>query len=193
MMFMRRCFIPVGLLAAVAISLFACGDNPLVPRLDPVNEEEIVFFSDFNEENGGEGMYNYTDFAEWNVVDGCVDLHGNGFFDVWPNNGLYVDLDGSCRQGGTLETKEELQLPNGEYVLEFWLAGNNRREEPDTVIVELGDLHSEQIIKQREDPFRLYSRSIIVDATTTARLSFQNLGRDNHGAFLDLVRLRRVP
>jgi hypothetical protein len=182
----------------VAISatfLLACEDSvaPKIPALEEIDPALVVFLSDLNSENGGQGRNNWTNFEEWWVTNGCVDLHGNGFVDVWPNNGLYIDLDGSCDAGGTIEMKEELALEPGDYVLEFWLAGNNRISTPDTVLVRLGALHEEEIVMQRRDPFRHFERPFSVFEETTAKLSFQNYGGDNQGAFLDLVRVRRIP
>lgn len=188
----QRLTLPIVTILASSVALAACKKDPAAPYLEEVDPETVVFLSEFNEENGGQGVFNWTEFADWNVVGGCVDLHGNGFIDVWPNNGLYVDLDGSCRQGGTLETKDELSLSPGHYVLEFWLAGNNRRDEPDTVLVNFGSFYDEEIVMQRKDPFRLFSRQFNVTAQSAAKLSFQNLGGDNEGALLDLVRVRRV-
>lgn len=176
---------------AGAAALFACGsDDPMVPELEEVDSSTVVFLSEFDDENGGNGALNWTEFEEWDVMDGCVDLHGNDFIDVWPNNGVYVDLDGTCEAGGTLQSKEAVTLRPGEYMLEFWLAGNNRIEAPDTVNVALGSLHTEQIVLEPEDEFRLFSRPISVSEETSALLSFQNLGGDDQGALLDLVRVR---
>jgi len=190
-MFSSRLILPASTVAVTAVILFACKDSPTIPSLEDVDPETVVHLSDFNDENGGQGVYNWKGNDEWAVVAGCVDLHGNGFVDVWPNNGLYIDLDGSCNEGGTLETREEITLTAGTYVLEFWLAGNNRRDRPDTVLVKFGSLHQEEIVMQRNDPFRLFSRELNAMQGTSAKLSFQNLGGDNEGALLDLVRVRR--
>jgi len=187
----NRLILPASLVAVSALILFACKDSPTIPSLEDVDAETVVLLSEFNDENDGEGLFNWQGNDEWAVVAGCVDLHGNGFTDVWPNNGLYIDLDGSCNEGGTIETREEMTLTTGTYVLEFWLAGNNRRDEPDTVLVNFGSLHQEQIVMARKDPFRLFSRELNVTQGTSAKLSFQNLGGDNEGALLDLVRVRR--
>src|ERR1700722_9142112 len=56
-------------------------------------------------ENGGSGALNYTGFANYNVTQGSVDLIGNGYFDNYPGDGLYVDLAGSTNQFGALTTK----------------------------------------------------------------------------------------
>ena len=50
----------------------------------------------FETENGAAGFYNWTSFANWNVLDGCVDLHGNGFVICPAGERLVRDLDGSC-------------------------------------------------------------------------------------------------
>ncbi len=55
-------------------------------------------------------MLNYAGFANWDVLDGFVDLIGNGFFDLLPGNGLYVDLDGSTGDAGKLISKTTFTL-----------------------------------------------------------------------------------
>ncbi len=59
----------------------------------------------FGSENGGVPQLNYYGFANFNVSEGSVDLIGNGYFDAYPGNGLYVDLAGSTNQYGALTTK----------------------------------------------------------------------------------------
>lgn len=63
------------------------------------------FLDTFNTENGGVGKLDYTSFANWIVTAGSVDLIGNGLFDIYPGNGLYVDLNGSTGVSGTLTSK----------------------------------------------------------------------------------------
>ena len=169
-----------------------CGDDPVAPSLVTVDEATVLLTDNFDEENNRAGVFDWTSFANWNVLNGCVDLHGNGFVDVEPGTGLYVDLDGSCEIGGTIETKTEFTLPAGNYVLEFWLAGNQRIDSSDTVNVSLGTVFQEQFVMRRRDQFELRSRNIAVASETTARLRFQNLGGDGRGALVDLVRLRRA-
>jgi hypothetical protein len=59
----------------------------------------------FNSENGGTPVLNYYGFADYTVSAGSVDLLGNGYFDAYPGNGLYVDMAGSTGQYGALTTK----------------------------------------------------------------------------------------
>src|SRR5690349_6931502 len=79
-----------------------CGKNQAAPSLVNVDPATVLFSDNFDSENSGRGIFDWTTFANWNVLGGCVDLHGNGLFDVQPGNGLYVDLDGSCESGGTI-------------------------------------------------------------------------------------------
>ena len=47
----------------------------------------------FNSENGGSGISNYTGFTNW-TANG-VDLNGNGFNDVLRGNGWYANITGA--------------------------------------------------------------------------------------------------
>jgi hypothetical protein len=174
--------------------LTAC-KNPEEPSLSlpPVVPGTVVFFDDFDGENSGKGVYNWTNFKNWNVIAGCVDLAGNGFHDLQPGRGLYVDLDGTCKKAGTLESKTTFVLEPGEYLLEFWYAGNQRWETVDTLIVSLGPTFSQEFTVNKNPPFQLYSRSISVQEQTSAKLKFAHSGGDDRGILLDLVRLRRGP
>lgn len=169
-----------------------CGKSPVAPSLSAVDPATVLIEDKFDQENGGAGIFNWTSFANWNVLSGCVDLHGNGLFDVQPGNGLYVDLDGSCAIGGGIESKTAFALQPGTYVFEFWMAGNNRIDSADTVNVSLGS-YQEQFVVQAREKFTLHTRNISVSTPTSARIRFENLGGDGRGALIDLVRLRRLP
>lgn len=172
--------------------LVGCGSDAVAPSLVDVDPATVLFADDFNTENNQVGVYNWTSFANWTVLAGCADLHGNGFHDVEPGTGLYVDLDGSCDAGSTFQTKTAFTLQPGNYVLEFWLAGNQRISSSDTVNVSLGTLHQEQLTLRQRDPFALHTRELSVPSEMTVALRFENLGGDGRGALLDLVRLRRA-
>lgn len=169
----------------------SCGKSPTAPSLVSVDPATVLFSDNFDTENNRAGVYNWTNYANWDVLAGCADLHGNGFHDVQPGTGLYVDLDGSCQGGATFETKTAFVLEPGAYVLEFYLAGNHRISSSDTVNASLGSLYQEQFVMQQRDRFALQTRNISVATQTAAKLRFQNAGADGRGALLDLVRLRR--
>lgn len=153
----------------------------------------VIFTDNFNAENGGTGVLNYTGFANWTVSGGgTVDLIGNGFFDFYPGNGLYVDLDGSSSDAGLLTSSPAFNLAPGTYTLQFALGGSQRGDS-NTVRVLLGSLYGESFTLASGDPLALITRTFIVDTPTSASLAFQNDGGDNVGAILDNVSLNTVP
>lgn len=182
---------------AIALVLAGCNgatdseDNGPAPTLPAADPAMVLVEDNFDQENGGKGMLNWAGSARWSVAAGCVDLHGNGFHDVQPGSGLYLDLDGTCQAGGTLESKTPLALEAGSYVLEFGLGGNRRINEPDTVVVSVGTHFREQVVVERAAGFSRFAREFTVAAPTTAAIRFVHSGGDNQGMVLDLVRLRR--
>lgn len=78
------------------------------------------------------GSLNYCGFDNWQVADGHVDLIGNGFMDLLPGNGLYVDLAGSSPvYKGTMITRDSLALEASKtYRLTARIAGNQRVNSP---------------------------------------------------------------
>jgi hypothetical protein len=177
---------------ACGVSVGCGGGSQTAPSLVNVDPATVLFSDNFDTENNGVGIFNWTSFANWNVLGGCVDLHGNGLFDVQPGNGLYVDLDGSCAAGGSIETKQSFTLAPGNYIFEFFLSGNQRISGSDTVNVTMGSFQ-EQFVLQQKDRFELRTRNISVPTQTSVKIRFENLGADGRGGLVDLVRLRRAP
>ena len=89
------------------------------------NAFDLLLEGSFDTENNGIGALNYEAFENWSVSDGAVDLIGNGFFDFFPGNGLYIDLDGSASDAGIFESVS-VRLTPGDYLLEFNLSGSHR-------------------------------------------------------------------
>ena len=152
----------------------------------------VVLLNDnFNGENGGVGALNYNGFSNFNVTSGSVDLIGQpaGFFDILPpGNGLYVDLDGTTNQAGTL-TSNNLNLNVGTYTLSFDIAGNQRGFPADTLTVALGALFNEVFVLNSGDPLQTIVRNFPANSATIGALSFALAGGDNRGILLDNVSL----
>src|SRR5882757_446713 len=60
----------------------------------------IVLTEDFNSVSQGVNSINIG--PNFTVTNGAVDVIGTGFFDFYPGNGNYVDLDGSMLMLGTI-------------------------------------------------------------------------------------------
>jgi hypothetical protein len=109
--------------------------------LSSVTGRAAVLLNDnFDTENGGVGMLNYTGFANFDVANsgsgGASDLIGNGFFDFYPGNGLYVDICGSQSACGVLTTKQT--FAPGDYTVTLGIAGNARISGSDALNVNFG-------------------------------------------------------
>ena len=152
----------------------------------------IIFSDNFNAENGGVGVVNYSGFANWTVSAGTVDLIGNGYYDFLPGNGLYVDMDGSTGNAGIMTNN--LSLAAGNYVLSYNLAGNqlNGSTEQVDVQVALGSLVNATHSLNQNDPFTTFIQSFTVSSPTIADLSFIGNGGDNIGMLLDNIVLEQV-
>lgn len=147
-----------------------------------------VFSDNFNSENGGIGVLNYGGFSNFSVGSGTVDLIGNGFFDFYPGNGLFVDLDGSSGDAGVM-TSSAILLPAGSYVLSFQLGGSQRgSSESVSVSVDLGITAGAYVLPS-SSPLTTYTLPFSVGAPTSINLVFSNTGGDNIGAILDNVSL----
>jgi hypothetical protein len=149
----------------------------------------VLLTDTFNGENGGSGALNYTGFANWNVTSGSVDLIGNGFFDFFPGNGLYVDLDGSTGAAGQMTSI--MNFAPGSYDLTFDLGGNARGDVNKTTDITLGSF-STSLNLSSASPYQLYSYSF---TTTGGNLVFTDLpgGNQNIGNILDNVTVSTTP
>lgn len=82
------------------------------------------------------GTLNYTHWINW---IGLADLLGNGFVDLLPGNGLYVDLSSASSPfAATLVSKNSFAVVAGkDYRLTMLLAGNQRVDLPSNVTVKI--------------------------------------------------------
>lgn len=164
----------------------------LLAALGSFGAAEELFNDTFDSENGGSGALNYNSFANFTVSGGAVDLLGPGFFDFYPGNGMYVDLDGSASTPGLLETTMAFDMTLGQqYELTFELGGSQRGD-VNEVLVKLGTSYTEVFVVPSNQPLTLVTRSIVGDGVA-GTLSFKNGGADQLGAVLDDVGLDAVP
>ncbi|MDJ1174791.1 hypothetical protein [Roseofilum capinflatum] len=73
---------------ALGISTTVC----LVTTVPSASAQTILLEDNFNSENVGVPKLNHFGLANWDVVDGSVDLIGNGYYDFFPGQGLFLDL-----------------------------------------------------------------------------------------------------
>lgn len=129
------------------------------------------------------GALNYTGFINWNVTAGTVDLKGNGFLDVFPNAGLYVDMAGSDPNNpwGTLTSKITFSFTAGKnYRLSFYLAGNQQvNRTGDSILVSIGTngaiATTQIVLNDWMQPLTQYTLNFTPSSNVTGQISFQQL------------------
>jgi hypothetical protein len=181
------------LAAAALLPLLGCFPPSTVPP--PSGGPRVLLEEDFEGENDNRYKLNYTDFARWEVAAGTVDLVGTPPFDDFlsPEQGMYVDLDGTGKAAGTLRTKERFELAPGRYRLRFRMAGTPRPGQPaNTVIVSVGTVFRETITLASYAPLETFTRTFRVRRPVEAALAFRHLGGDDYGIFIDDIRFERL-
>lgn len=160
-------------------------------------EASIILLEDnFNSENGGSAeSLNHTSFSNWNVTRGSVDIIGKGYnaTDFFPDNGLYVDMDGTSLSAGKLESKSEFDFNTGDSItLMFDILGENpdpANTNNNIMTVSLGTLFSEDFSKNDIGTIR---RRINVTSDIKTSLIFDHNGGDDVGLILDNVKLQNT-
>jgi hypothetical protein len=153
-----------------------------------VSQASTMFQDNFNSENGGAGALNYYNLTNWNVTRGAVDLIGNGYYDFYPGNGLYLDMDGSANGAGRIESKTSFLFnPGVVYTLSYDLGGNARGGS-DTITVSIGGVAASYMLNASV-PLQNHSISFLMVAPFTGPIVFDHAGADYVGIILDNVEL----
>ncbi|HMD66359.1 MAG TPA: PEP-CTERM sorting domain-containing protein [Stellaceae bacterium] len=134
----------------------------------------ILLNDNFDTENGSVGQLNYFGFANFNIANagsgGASDLIGNGFFDFYPGNGLYVDICGSASTCGVLATKQTFGA--GSYIVTLNIAGNARFVGTDAVDVSFGSFSANFPLTE----FQMATEVENVTLTAPAQLTISDQG-----------------
>lgn len=128
--------------------------------------------------------------AGWTVSNGTVDIIGNGFFDFYPGNGAYIDLDGSTNDAG--ELSHAFSLTGGvTYNASFTLGGSTRGDS-NVVDVSFGTA-SQSFTLASNDPLALFTVGFTPATDGSYALTFANQGGDALGAILLDVEVAAIP
>ncbi len=145
-----------------------------------------LFQDNFDSESHGLSKKSLTN---WNVTAGNVDVIGSRFYDLYPGNGTYLDMDGTPAANATIETKQLFNLTAGTYQLSFKL-GNNTFS-GNKLLVQVGSVFSE--IFDATSTLTSISRSFSVTTPTSVSLLFAEKGpADQGGSILDNVMLEQT-
>lgn len=146
----------------------------------------VVFSDDFNANPTALNL----DPVGWTVTDGKVDLIGNGFFDFYPGNGVYVDLDGSVWDAGVMSI--DLALTGGTAYIASLTMGGSTRGDTNEVAIGFGSAAT-TVTFASGDPLRVETLSFTPDTSGLYTLTIGNAGGDNLGAILTNVVVATAP
>lgn len=153
----------------------------------------VLFSDDFDGETRGLS----TAPTKWTVSDGTVDILGPGLFDFYPDNGNYIDVDGSTRDGGRMETRTEFIFDIGsKYTLSFQYGKNKSINSQEFLYFGVtGAGGFGQLIEMPGPAIpTLLSHSYSFFATSArGRIYFETSSADNVGPIIDAVVLTADP
>lgn len=137
----------------------------------------------------GGSVLNFSNFSQFGVSDGTVDLIADGGFGISCGaSGACVDLDGSTTDSGFLSSTVLNFVAGINYTFNAVLSGNQRGFGPDTGVFGItgGVLVLEYTLGDSA-AFQDFNFEFTVAADTTGSVFFLDLGNDNVGPVLDSV------
>ena len=149
-----------------------------------------IFEDDFDAEAQG---LDRDPLTRWDVTDGWIDVIGSpDFFNFYPGNGNYIDMDGSTGNAGRMTTNEIFDFVTGVVYRLYFTMGQNGQGS-DTLnfgfdflansITNVGGIAGAMV-----DRYVDFS----VDANTSSALYFEGVGGDNQGMIVDNVILKSL-
>lgn len=160
-------------------------DN-FVARIATQGGSGVLLSETFNKENGGNPATNYSNFVNWNVTKGVVDL-------LFGLSGLQVSMSAGSLQPSTIETKTPLNLQPGKYRLRFNLYTLNPTGSAGIVKVRLAGVLDESLqVNQLSFGNNLISKDFDVTGPTSGKLLFEHADESDESVLLDNISLVRV-
>ena len=179
----------------MAISLLALGVAA------PGHATAAVFADNFN----SNASHLDTTPTGWNLVKGTVDIIGNGFFDWYPGNGAYLDLDGSqgpVGQNSRIETTATYALKAGMYKFDLDY-GINHNDGSDSDVITFGivglpavNLFDANAADHSATSFKHTFTFVLLDELPFARFFIEgnsNGSSDQSGGIVDNFQVSAVP
>jgi hypothetical protein len=151
-----------------------------------------LFSDDFNSDT----LSLNSSLLNWSVTNGTVDVIGENpspFFNFYPGNGNYLDMDGSTSQAGTIKSNQVFNLVAGNsYTISFDYGKNDVNAE--SLNFGIGSVASTLVLAIGGIPTLLSNTFTFTALANEAnvQLYFSALGGDNQGPVLDNVVLTSV-
>ncbi|WP_309731826.1 PEP-CTERM sorting domain-containing protein [Chamaesiphon sp. OTE_75_metabat_556] len=171
------------------VSGIALGGATLAMAFGSVDRAQAATLlnDNFNTENGAVGTLGYTGFANWTVSTG-VDLLGNGTYDIYPGNGLFVDLNGESA-GAITSTNSFTFASNETATLSFNYGSNNLGTDGTNTSARifLGGVEIAQLTNPGGSSFATFSQTF--SNPTSGTLRFEAINPGTGGIVIDNISL----
>jgi hypothetical protein len=163
---------------------------PLLATLAASAESATLFSDNFD----AEALELNAVLDNWRVQRGAVDAIGNGFFDFYPGNGVYLDMDGSINEAGTIRTLSRFSFDAGAtYRITFDLGVNGTGAEKLRFGIKGLATFVRRVPAGGISPDLVgVTRTFTAGSDLRAALFLRAFGGDNFGPIVDNVVLRRV-
>jgi hypothetical protein len=153
----------------------------------------VVFSDNFDTEVLGAPQGTLT---QWTVTSGTVDVIGPGFYDFYPGNGHYLDLNGTPG-AGRIETASLGLTAGSTYRLMFDFGNNANSNGQEELSFGIGDQLYSFAISGAVANLTSFVIDIVFNGGSDDYLFFADTGtlspNDNGGPILDNVSLAAVP
>ena len=154
----------------------------------------------FEDNFDGQSQATNASLNGWTVSNGTIDVIGApNFFNLYPGNGNYLDMDGSNLNGGKISTVQTFDILAGvEYFISFSYGKNeqNGNLTPESLNFGFDTLTPLNLALTAASIGSLVNVTYSFISATGANdvsLFFEDLGGDNQGVILDNVKLSAVP
>ncbi len=201
--------------AVLSVWLICFATAPFSLVSAAVNGPQVMLEDNYNTENKGEAQINFGSFANWDVVSGQVNLKGNTKGDMYPQQGIYIELNSWSGDPVKLVSKRALALEPGRYRLQMDLGAsqvespkkNNQDltqffgmedlpappKIPSRVQVQLGQAFLAKFNVEPGQPLRKVSVEFEVSHLQSVHLEISKTDRSRGGVLLDNLLLNFTP
>ncbi len=155
------------------------------------NANAVLLFSDnFAESDITSQHTNFSTLDNWDVVDGTVDAYLNGGFGLPCLSGGCLDMDGSTRNGGRIESKTTFNfLANVIYTLTVEYRGNARGGVDNLIFGFPGNASLNYGGINSTDGWTTQTIGILKGTDWSSKLFVETSSNDNVGPLLNRVEL----
>lgn len=135
-------------------------------------------------------LTNFAPLAQWDIVDGAVDMFTNGGFGLPCGSAGCLDLDGTVGNAARLESKTTFSfLAGANYTMSLTISGKNGNGNESLTFGVIGGETKTLSMPAGDNAARTVDLDFLQIGSTSGKLFIDHSGGDNFGILLDAVSL----